>query len=206
MLFAVGAPAQTKQKAPADDLHEITLGPNSTRSTAYPLGPSGQTSSRVINICPTTDVDVVVRGGDERALVAMRWGIIPGWWSKPLKEMRLATFNARAESVAQKPMFRDSFKRRRCLMPAPGYYEWHGTPEGKQPYFFTRRDGQVMTIAGLQDGWVDPAAGGEVIRSCAMIITEPNGRVAPKLELIKDLPGMARAAVNRWTRSGAMFF
>ena len=65
------------------------------------------------NICPTTEVDTVVRGGDQRALVPMRWGLIPGWWKKPLEEMRLATFNARAETFAEKPMFRESFKHRR---------------------------------------------------------------------------------------------
>jgi putative SOS response-associated peptidase YedK len=107
----------------------------------------------------------------------MRWGIIPGWWKKPLKEMRLATFNARAESVAEKPMFRDSFRRRRCLIPASGYFEWHDTPEGKQPYYFTRCDGQVMTIAAIQDAWNDPHSG-ERIRSCAMLFTEPNRFVA----------------------------
>jgi putative SOS response-associated peptidase YedK len=96
------------------------------------------------NICPTTDVDTVVAGDGQHVLIPMRWGIITTWWIKPVKEMRLATFNARAETVAQKPMFRDAFKRRRCLMPASGYYEWHDTPEGKQPYYFTRHDGQVM--------------------------------------------------------------
>ena len=129
------------------------------------------------NICPTTTVDVVIKGDGKRALVPMRWGIIPVWWKKSLKEMRLATFNARAETIAEKPMFRDSFKRRRCLMPASGYYEWHDTPEGKQPYYFTRRDGQVMTLAAIEDGWVDPASR-EAVRSCAMVITEPNKFVA----------------------------
>jgi putative SOS response-associated peptidase YedK len=62
-------------------------------------------------------------------------------------------------------------------MPASGYYEWHDTSEGKQPYYFTRRDGQVMTIAGIQDAWIDPQSG-ERIRSCAMVITEPNEFVA----------------------------
>jgi putative SOS response-associated peptidase YedK len=89
----------------------------------------------------------------------------------------MATFNARAETVAEKSMFRDSFKQRRCLMPATGYYEWHDTPEGKQPYYFTRRDGQVMTIAAIQDVWrYSPSD--DPIRSCAMLITEPNKFVA----------------------------
>jgi putative SOS response-associated peptidase YedK len=74
-------------------------------------------------------------------------------------------------------MFRDSFKRRRCLIPASGYYEWVATPEGKQPYYFTRRDGQVITIAGVQDGWTDLQSG-ERLRSCSMVITDANEFVA----------------------------
>ena len=129
------------------------------------------------NVCPTDTVDVVVRGDDKRVLVPMRWGLIPGWWKKPLKEMRVATFNARAETIAEKPMFRDSFKHRRCLMPASGCYEWLGAPDGKQPFYFTRADGGVMTIAAIQDAWNDPETG-ERVRSCAMVIGEPNKLVA----------------------------
>ena len=66
----------------------------------------------------------------------MRWGLIPSWWGKPLKEAKLATFNARTESVREKPFFREAFKRSRYLIPASGYYEWHTTPGGKQPYYF----------------------------------------------------------------------
>lgn len=121
------------------------------------------------NICPTTTVDAVV----DHQLIPMRWGLIPSWWSKPLKEFKLATFNARAETVAEKPMFRAAFKKKRCLIPASGYYEWRNTPEGKQPYYFTRRDGQVMTIAGLWEEWTDKVSG-ETIKSCAMLITSPN--------------------------------
>jgi putative SOS response-associated peptidase YedK len=99
--------------------------------------------------------------------------LIPGWWKRPLKEMRLATFNARSESIAEKPMFRDSFQKRRCLIPASGYYEWLPTPDGKQPFYFTRRDGQVITFAGVQDGWTDPGSK-ERIRSCSIVITGAN--------------------------------
>ena len=107
----------------------------------------------------------------------MRWGLIPRWWSKPLKEMRVATFNARAETVQEKPFFRDAFKRNRCLMPISGYYEWQNTPDGKQPYYFTRRDGQPMTIAALWDTWHDKSENKQ-IELCAMVITEPNRFVA----------------------------
>jgi putative SOS response-associated peptidase YedK len=67
------------------------------------------------NICPTTMIDIIVSSEGKRALVPMRWGLIPGWWSKPLKEMKLATFNARAETVATKPMFREAFKSKRVV-------------------------------------------------------------------------------------------
>lgn len=129
------------------------------------------------NICPTTEIDTIVPALDKRGVVPMRWGLVPSWWSKPLKEMRMATFNARAETVAEKPMFRDAFKKRRCLIPASGYYEWQDTPSGKQPYYFTRRDGHVMTIAGLWSNWKDKTTG-EDLKSCTMVITEPNKSVA----------------------------
>jgi len=143
------------------ELYNLTLG--SANSNFQPR----------YNICPTTDIDTVVPAFDQRGLVPMRWGLVPSWWRKPLKEMKLATFNARAETVAEKPMFRDSFKRRRCLIPASRYYEWQDTPNGKHPYYFTRRDGQVMTIAGLWSDWTDKATG-ENLKSCCMVITEPN--------------------------------
>jgi putative SOS response-associated peptidase YedK len=73
----------------------------------------------------------------------MRWGLVPWWWSKPLKELRAATFNARAETVETKPFFRDAFKRSRCLIPASGYYEWKNEAGDKQPYYFTRAHGEL---------------------------------------------------------------
>jgi putative SOS response-associated peptidase YedK len=87
--------------------------------------------------------------------------------------MKLATFNARVETIREKPMFRCAFRRTRCLIPASGYYEWHDAPDGKQPYYFTRRDGAAISIAGLWDEWRDRQAN-ETIRSCAMIITDAN--------------------------------
>jgi putative SOS response-associated peptidase YedK len=129
------------------------------------------------NVCPTDPVNVIRPNADGREFVRMRWGLIPRWWSKPLKEMRVATFNARAETVQEKPFFRDAFKRNRCLMPISGYYEWQNTPDGKQPYYFTRRDGQPMTIAALWDTWHDKSENKQ-IESCAMVITEPNKFVA----------------------------
>jgi putative SOS response-associated peptidase YedK len=71
------------------------------------------------NVCPTTTIDTVVGQDGERRLMPMRWGLVPSWWAKPLKELKLATFNARAETVAEKPFFRGAFKRNRCLVQYP---------------------------------------------------------------------------------------
>ena len=124
------------------------------------------------NICPTDTIDAVVERDGKRDLVPMRWGLVPWWWKKKGKEMP-ATFNARAETVATKPMFRDAFKRNRCLIPASGYYEWQATPAGKQPYYFSSENGSPLTIAGLWDEWRDIETG-EPLKSCTMIITEAN--------------------------------
>jgi putative SOS response-associated peptidase YedK len=129
------------------------------------------------NVCPTDPVDTIVERDGKREMMQMRWGLVPRWWSKPLKELRAATFTARAETVETKPFFRDAFKRTRCLMPASGYYEWRSEAGGKQPYYFTRADGEPITFAGLWDEWKDRASG-ETLKSCTMIITEPNGIAA----------------------------
>ena len=79
------------------------------------------------NVCPTDTVNVVTSSDDTRILQPMRWGLVPRWWSKPLKElMRLSTFNARVETVTTKPFFREAFKQTRCIIPASGYYECAG--------------------------------------------------------------------------------
>jgi len=82
------------------------------------------------NIAPTTAIDVVRLADIGPELVPMRWGLIPGWWKTTAKEVP-STLNARAETVAQKPMFRSAFKRTRCMVPASGYYEWRAVDGGK---------------------------------------------------------------------------
>nr|WP_292532171.1 SOS response-associated peptidase [Methylocystis sp.] len=79
------------------------------------------------NIAPTTRVEVIRPAGGGNELVPMRWGLVPSWWKKPLNELP-STFNARAETVVEKPMFRSAFKSRRCVIPALGFYEWTGSP------------------------------------------------------------------------------
>jgi hypothetical protein len=102
---------------------------------------------------------------------------IPYWWKKPLKQLP-ATFNARAEGIASKPMFRDAFKRHRCIIPASGYYEWNAKPDGKQPYFITAADGGVLSFAGLWDRWKNSETG-ELATSCTIIVTDANALARP---------------------------
>jgi putative SOS response-associated peptidase YedK len=124
------------------------------------------------NIAPTTQIDVVRLADGVRELVPMRWGLIPGWWKKTAKEVP-STFNARAETAAEKPMFRSAFKRTRCIVPASGYYEWRKVEGGKQPYFISAANGELLSIAGLWDQWKEPESG-ETISSATLIVTAAN--------------------------------
>ena len=130
------------------------------------------------NISPTDPVDVVLAGEDgHHRFEKMRWWLVPWWWTKTLKDVPPA-FNARAETAAAKPMFRDAFQRHRCLIPASGFYEWTGPKEARQPWFFSARDGKPLTFAGLYDRWKDPVSG-ETVRSCTILITEANHFMRP---------------------------
>ena len=128
------------------------------------------------NIAPTTDVDVIRLDGEgKRELVTMRWGLVPFFWKKGIKEVP-ATFNARAETVETKPMFRDAFKRRRCIIPASGFYEWTDEPHGKQPHLFTAADGSpILAMAGLWDRWRNPETGEDVCPARSSSRARPNG-------------------------------
>lgn len=129
------------------------------------------------NICPTQPVTVVLSDGAQgHFLERMRWGLVPSWWKKPLKELP-ATFNARAETVAEKPTFRAAFRSRRCVIPASGTFEWQDVSDGKQPWYFTPANAPLMLIAGLWESWTNPEKPGETVRSTTMIITEANGFV-----------------------------
>lgn len=141
------------------------------------------------NVCPTTQIDAVVGTVKGREVQSMRWGLIPQWWKRSLKEFKLATFNARVETVAEKPMFRSAFRRNRCLIPASGYYEWHTEGKEKQPYFFTAADGSpILSIAALWDEWTDPDSG-RAMQSCTMLITEPNqfvGKIHDRMPVLLE--------------------
>jgi putative SOS response-associated peptidase YedK len=129
------------------------------------------------NVAPTTPV-LALRAhrqtGDsplERTLTTLRWGLIPSWAKDPSAGSRL--FNARAESVANRPSFGSAFKSRRVIIPADGFYEWHKQNSGaKQPHFFTRTDGEPLALAGVAESWWDKrAADAPPIRSCSIITT-----------------------------------
>lgn len=125
------------------------------------------------NIAPT-QLAFVVRLDKEgrRELCRMHWGLIPSW-SKDGK-MAGATFNAKAETVAEKPAFRSAFLRRRCLVVADGFYEWKKIgPKEKQPYYFTRADGKPFAFAGLHEWW-KPRDGSDLLESFTIITCPPN--------------------------------
>jgi putative SOS response-associated peptidase YedK len=127
------------------------------------------------NIAPTQPVPVVRRGytGTFRASL-MRWGLIPSWAADPAIGAR--TINARSETVASKPSFRESLQKRRCLVPADGFYEWQRGARGKQPFCFEVGDGEIFAFAGLWDSWRGPD--GQAIETCTILTTTPNDLLA----------------------------
>jgi putative SOS response-associated peptidase YedK len=109
------------------------------------LGAASHNFQPRFNVCPTTKIDAVVERDGKRTLDRMRWGLVSSWWSEPLKELKLATFNARAETVATKPMFRSTLKRNRCLTRCPRQCR-RAIPRCEVPRLFA-----VRRIAGLWD-------------------------------------------------------
>jgi putative SOS response-associated peptidase YedK len=127
------------------------------------------------NIAPTEQVPVVVEQAEGRMLQTMRWGFQPIWRGADRKAP--APINARAETLLERPLFRSSLPRRRCLIPADGFYEWQPTPGSrtKQPFYIRLRDGSLFALAGLYtDG---PSGIGDA--SCAIITTAANELMAP---------------------------
>ena len=123
------------------------------------------------NAAPSQILPVIVEDHGQVEVRAMTWGLIPKW-TKPGERPKVAPINARAETVAEKPMFRSLVKHRRCLVPANGFYEWKRSPDGKQPHFIQPAKGQVMLFAGLFDE--AKAADGSPLESFSIITTEAN--------------------------------
>lgn len=131
---------------------------------------------RSYNVAPTDEMPVVVEPTEEeREALMMKWGLVPRW-AKPGGKKPPTPFNARAESLSEKPMFRNLIKNRRCLVPANGFYEWNQVGGAKQPYYITLPDEPMFAFAGLYDEFADED--GEVLRSYTVITTEPNELMA----------------------------
>lgn len=129
------------------------------------------------NVAPTDEAAVVVQRSDRRrAITAYRWGLIPHWAEDPRIGGRM--FNARAESLATSPAFRDAFRRRRCLVPIDSFYEWRRDGKVRRPFRIVRDDGTPFALAGLWSGWHDPETG-EVRRTFTIVTTGPNALLAP---------------------------
>lgn len=107
-----------------------------------------------LNLAPTQDALVAVQASGDVRLEVMRWGLVPPWAKDKSIGAKLA--NARAETIDEKPSFRQPFRRRRCLLPVDGYYEWESRPSGKQPVYYSMRDGDLFCLAGLWETWTTP--------------------------------------------------
>lgn len=127
------------------------------------------------NIAPTQPVIAIWEESGRRQGHFARWGLVPRWVKDP-REFPLLV-NARVETMAEKPAFRDALKHGRCIIPASGYYEWHTNPDkSKQPYYITLADDRPMALAGLYATWVGPE--GEEIDSVATITVPANGQLS----------------------------
>ena len=135
------------------------------------------------NIAPTQPI-IVVRAVESRRIAsAMRWGLIPSWAT----DFSSTQINARSETVFDKPAFKESFERRRCLIPADGFYEWRRRVNTNQPFHFGLKDDALFAFAGIWDRWTQP--GGQGIESCAILTTTAN-------QLMRDVHDRTPAMVR----------
>ena len=127
------------------------------------------------NIAPTQEILGVLESAEGREMKFFKWGLIPSWAKDTSMGSRL--INARSETVAEKPAFRQAFKERRCIIPADGFYEWQRTEGRKQPFFFQMKDERPFGFAGLWERW--QGITGQVIESCTILTTEANEVLLP---------------------------
>ena len=141
------------------------------------------------NIAPSSLVVAITEQGGRRSMHRMRWGLVPSWAKEPAIGQRM--INARCETVQEKPAYRASFKRKRCVIPASGFFEWQA--ETRQPHYFSGREG-VLSLAGLWDCWATPD--GSELLTCTIITTPANELVKPvheRMPLIVEGEG-----INTW--------
>jgi putative SOS response-associated peptidase YedK len=151
------------------------------------------------NVSPTQQVPIVrgtARGSRELALVT--WGLVPHWAKDPGIGNKL--INARADTAAEKPSFRDSLKRRRCLLPADGFYEWKKLAKGKEPWLFRMRDSRPFALAGLWSSWKNPETNTN-LETCTILTTTPNELVSTVHDRMPVI--LPPAHQERWLDTGA---
>lgn len=132
------------------------------------------------NVAPTNDVYVVLEDGGVRRLAPHHWGLVPIWAKSPAMGNKM--INARAEGLAEKSAYKRAFRKRRCIVPADGFYEWKAIPgqKTKQPFYIQRADGEPLAFAGLWEEWRGPERdGSERLRSTTIITTAANETMAP---------------------------
>ena len=127
------------------------------------------------NLSPGQQIVAVLRKDNQNTLDNLRWGLIPAW----AKDSSIGNkmFNARAETIAAKPSFRNAFQKRRCLIPTDGFYEWQKLGKMKKPFRFSLKSGKPFGFAGLYETWLSPE--NESVHTCTIITTEPNKLMQP---------------------------
>lgn len=131
------------------------------------------------NVAPTNDIYVVLADGGVRRVAPHHWGLVPFWAKSPAVGNKM--INARAEGLADKNAYKHAFRKRRCIVPVDGFYEWRKVPgqKTKQPYFIHRADGEPIAFAGLWEEWKGPdRTGEERLRSATIVTTTPNDLLA----------------------------
>jgi len=126
------------------------------------------------NIAPGQQIHAILADGGRRRIGQLRWGLVPSWAQDD--KIGYKMINARAETLRQKPVFRRLFERKRCMIPADGFFEWKQMDGRKQPMRITMRDGEPFAFAGLFDTWTAPD--GQKLHTCTIITTRPNEVVA----------------------------
>jgi putative SOS response-associated peptidase YedK len=143
------------------------------------------------NIAPGQDIAIVVNEGGRNRLSLCRWGFVPSW-CKELNE-GYKMINARAETVAEKPSFRDAFNGQRCLVVADGFYEWKNEGGKKRPFYIHRRDGKPFGMAGLYNRWKAPE--GELVCTSTIVTTDANEALAPIHDRMPVILAMNEAGI-----------
>ena len=145
------------------------------------------------NIAPTQPIVTILERQGRRTAELFRWGFVPGWVKDPQQWPLL--INARSETMADKPAFRDALRNTCCIVPATGYFEWKVGPDGeRRPYFITSADGETLAFAGLYATWSGP--NGEEVDTVCIVTTEPNAEISGVYD---RMPAILRgAAIDDW--------